>query len=488
MIPGEDRAARRVLLVCLAAGATTLIDQAVLNIAVPSMRQSVAATGADVQWIVAGYSLAFGLALVPGGSLGDLHGRKRLFMAGVAVFLLAGVTAATGEGPGTLIGARLVQGAAAGLVNSQVIGTVQDVFHGPARGRALGLYAVTGGVATALGPPLGGALVAGLGPEAGWRCCLLLSSPCAVLTLVLAARWLPPPRRTARDSRLDVLGLTVLCGCTLTLMVPFIRTPDSGGEALLWSAAVCALGAVFAVHQRLRVRRGRQPLVHPAVTSSKPFVLGTAVAMAQFGSSLAAFLVLTVFLQDGLGLSALLTAAVSLPGAAGAGISSALAWRLVRRIGPRTVTVGLTLSIGAALSGATVALCVPTGVLPVALAGTQLMSGVAGGLTVAPNQTQVLQHAPTEAAGVSGGILQMAQRIAAAVCLSAVPAVYLHAASGSPGGGNPRAGYALASCVCAALLAVALLMSLLRRAGDPPRLRRRATPALLVPPSPKENA
>jgi MFS family permease len=471
MLPGEDRTARRVLLVCMAAGATTLLDQAVLNIAVPSMRESLGATGADVQWIVAGYSLAFGLALVPGGSLGDLHGRKRPFLAGVAVFLLAGVTAATGGGPGTLIGARLVQGAAAGLVNSQVIGTIQDVFHGQARGRALGLYAVTGGVATALGPPLGGALVAGLGPEAGWRCCLLLSSPCAVVTLLLAARRLPPPRRTARNSRLDVLGLGLLCGCTLTLMVPFIRTPDSGGEALVWGTAVCALAAVFAVHQRLRVRRGRQPLVDRALTSSKPYLLGTAVAMAQFGSSLAAFLVITVFLQDGLGLSALLTAAVTLPGAVGMGISSALAWRLVRRIGPRTVTVGLTLGIGALLSGTVVALCVPTAVLPVALAGTQLLSGVAGGLAVSPNQAQVLQHAPAEAAGVGGGILQMAQRIAAAVCLSAVPAVYLHAASGPPGGGHPRAGYALASGVCAGLLAVALLLSRLRRAATPSPLQ-----------------
>ncbi|MEU6548635.1 hypothetical protein [Streptomyces sp. NPDC046859] len=133
------------------------------------------------------------------------------------------------------------------------------------------------------------------------------------------------------------------------------------------------------------------------------------------------------------------------------------------------MTVGLTLGIGAALMGAAVALWAQPSVLPVALAGTQLMSGVAGGLTVSPNQTQVLQHAPAEAAGVGGGILQMAQRIATAVCLSAVPAVYLHAASGPPGGSHARAGYALASCVCAGLLAVALLLSLLHRAGTPPR-------------------
>ncbi|MFF8404395.1 hypothetical protein ACF06P_22540 [Streptomyces sp. NPDC015684] len=134
------------------------------------------------------------------------------------------------------------------------------------------------------------------------------------------------------------------------------------------------------------------------------------------------------------------------------------------------MTVGLTLGIGAALTGAAVALYAPTEALPMTLGVTQLMSGTAGGLTVSPNQTQVLQHAPAEAAGVGGGVLQMAQRIAAAICLSAVPAVYLHAASGPPGDGQPRSGYALASCVCAGLLAVALLLSLRRATAPPSRL------------------
>ncbi|MFD8570530.1 MFS transporter [Streptomyces sp. NPDC059639] len=465
MLPGEDRAARRALLVCLAAGATTLLDQAVLNIAVPSMRHSLGAGAGDVQWIVAGYSLAFGLALVPGGSLGDAYGRKRFFLLGVAAFLLAGAAAATGRGPGTLITARLVQGAAAGLVNSQVIGTIQDLFHGQTRGRALGLYAVTSGVAAALGPPLGGALVAALGPELGWRCCLLLSAPCAVLTLALATRWLPPPRRTARDPRLDILGLALACACTLTLMIPFIRTPDSGGEALLWATGVAVLAVALTGHQRLRARRGRRPLLHPALSTSKPYLLGTAVAMAQFGAALASSLVLTVFLQEGLGLTALGTAAVTLPSALAMGVTSALAWRVVRRIGPRTVPLGLTLGIGAALTGSAVALTTPSAALPAALAGVQLLTGAAAGLTVSPNQTQVLLHAPADAAGVAGGVLQMAQRIAAAVCLSAVPAVYLHSAPTPPGGSGPRSAYALAACACAGLLAVALVLSRLRTPG-----------------------
>jgi len=155
----------------------------------------------------------------------------------------------------------------------------------------------------------------------------------------------------------------------------------------------------------------------------------------------------------------------------------------VRRIGLRTVSVGLTLGICAALAGAVAALFVPSAALPVVLAATQLLSGAAGGLAVSPNQTQVLQHAPAEAAGVGGGILQMAQRIAAAVCLSAVSAVYLHSTSGSAPGSGPRTAYALASCVCAGLLAAALVLARLRRAAVSPRPR----PEYLSPRTPRDN-
>ncbi len=138
MLPGDDRAARRVLTVCLAAGATTPPDQSVLDIAVPALRQSLSAGATDVQWIVSDCSSAFGLALVPGGSPGDVRGRRHLFLVGLSTFVPCGLVAATGTQPATVVVARLVQGAGAGLVNSQVIGTLQDVFHGLDRARALG--------------------------------------------------------------------------------------------------------------------------------------------------------------------------------------------------------------------------------------------------------------------------------------------------------------------------------------------------------------
>ncbi|WP_199844640.1 MFS transporter [Streptomyces sp. DSM 15324] len=470
MLPGEDRAARRVLTVCLAAGATTLLDQSVLNIAVPALRQSLSAGATDVQWIVSGYSLAFGIALVPGGSLGDARGRRHLFLLGLAAFVVCGVIAATGTRPGTVVVARLAQGAGAGLVNSQVIGTLQDVFRGVDRARALGLYAVTGGVAAALGPALGGALVALCGPDPGWRLCLLLSTPCGMLTWWLAARRLPPPRRLAAPGRPDLWGLVCVAALTLSLMLPFIRTPGGGPAVVLWTAAALAAAGALVLGQWWRVRRGRVPLVHPSLVRSAPYALGTVVAMAQFGSSMAAGLVLTLFLQSGLGLSALTTAAVTLPSAVAMGVSSAVAWRVVRRIGTHTVTAGLALGIVALLGGALAATRLPDAALPVALAVVQLGSGVAGGLAVSPNQARVLQHAPAEAAGVAGGILQMAQRIAAAVCLSAVSGIYLRGSTGAEGA--PRTAFAVASLVCAGLLGAGLVLSaVLRRepaeAGGP---------------------
>ncbi|MCX5373968.1 MFS transporter [Streptomyces sp. NBC_00103] len=458
MLPGDDRAARRVLTVCLAAGATTLLDQSVLNIAVPALRQSLSAGATDVQWIVSGYSLAFGLALVPGGSLGDVRGRKHLFLVGLSTFVLCGLVAATGTHPATVVVARLVQGAGAGLVNSQVIGTLQDVFHGLDRARALGLYAVTGGVAAALGPALGGALVALCGPGTGWRLCLLLSAPCGAVTLWLAARRLPPPRRVAAPGRPDLWGLLCVAALTLSLMLPFIRTPDGAGAVALWGAAALVAAGALVLGQWWRVRRGRVPLVHPSLIRSAPYTLGTLVAMANFGASLAAGLVLTLFLQSGLGLSALTTAAVTLPSAVAMGVSSAVAWRVVRRIGARTVTLGLSVGVLALLGGALAAVTLPLAALPLVLAAVQVASGAGAGLTVSPNQARVLQHAPAEAAGVAGGILQMTQRIAAAVCLSAVSGIYLRGAS--PAEGVPRTAFAVASVVCAGLLAAALPLSL----------------------------
>ncbi|MFJ4096715.1 MFS transporter [Kitasatospora sp. NPDC089913] len=452
-----DAAGRRVLLVCVAGGFTTLIDQSVLNTAIPALRESLHAQPAHLQWIVAGYSLAFGLALIPGGRLGDVRGRKWFFVGGLALFTVVSLLSATATEPWVLVTARLLQGAGAGLVNSQMIGTLQDVFQGQLRARALGMYAVTGGLAFALGPPIGGAVLAAVGPEQGWRLTFLLNVPFGLVTLLLAVRHLPRPRPSARHADLDLVGLLLVAALTLALMLPFVQPPGWAGWLGFAVAAAALLGAL-ARWQHRYARRGGHPLIHPALTRSAPYALGTALAMAQFGSSLAAGLVLTMFLQDGLGLSPMGAALVALPSAVAMGFASAFAWRVVQRFGRRTVTAGMAGSALVMLAGGLVARWAPTGPLPWLLALLQLLGGASVGLMAATNQAFVLRHAPAEAAGVSGAILQMAQRIAAAVSVSALSGVYLRATGG---GGGHRAAFAWASGVCAAVAALAVVASVL---------------------------
>ncbi|MQS17691.1 MFS transporter [Streptomyces kaniharaensis] len=450
-----DAAGRRVLLVCVAGGFTTLLDQSVLNTSIPALREGLHAQPAHLQWIVAGYSLAFGLALIPGGRLGDVKGRKWFFVTGLALFTLVSVVSATATDPGVLIAARLLQGAGAGLVNSQMIGTLQDVFDGQLRARALGLYAVTGGLAFALGPPVGGAVLAAVGPEQGWRLTFLLNVPFGLATVALAVRHLPRPRPSARHADLDLVGLLLVGALTLALMLPFVQPPAWTGWLAFAAVAALLLGGLV-WWQRRYARRGGHPLIHPALTRSAPYALGTATAMAQFGSSLAAGLVLTMFLQDGLGLSPMGAALVALPSAVAMGVASALAWRVVRRFGRRTVTAAMTGSALVMLTSGLVAHWAPAAVLPWLLALLQLLGGASVGLMGATNQAYVLRHAPAEAAGVSGAILQMAQRIAAAVGVSALSGVYLRATAG---GGGHRSAYLYASLVCAALAGLAVLAS-----------------------------
>ncbi|MEV7188915.1 MFS transporter [Kitasatospora sp. NPDC093102] len=475
-----DAAGRRVLLVCVAGGFTTLLDQSVLNTSIPALRETLHAGPADLQWIVAGYSLAFGLALIPGGRLGDVKGRKWFFVTGLALFTLVSLVSATATEPGVLVAARLLQGAGAGLVNSQMIGTLQDVFDGQLRARALGMYAVTGGLAFALGPPIGGAVLALAGPEHGWRLTFLLNVPFGLATVALAARHLPKPRPSSRNADLDILGLLLVGALTLALMLPFVRPPGWTGWLAFAAAALLLLGAL-AGWQRRSARTGGHPLIHPALTRSAPYALGTATAMAQFGSSLAASLVLTMFLQDGLGLSPMGAALVALPSAVAMGVASALAWRVVQRYGRRTVTAGMIGSALAILLSGLLAHWASVTALPWLLALLQLLGGASVGLMGSTNQAYVLRHAPAEAAGVSGAILQMAQRIAAAVAVSALSGVYLR---GTAGGGGHRTAFLTASVVCAGVAGLAVLASVFadraaareQREGGPVALSRGRTP------------
>ena len=147
----------------------TLLDVSIVNVAVPSIGTALRASPSDLQWVLSGYALTFGLALVPAGRFGDARGRRNVFVAGLGLFTLTSAAAGLAHSPGWLIAARLVQGVAAGVLNPQVVGMIQQMFRAEERGRPFGMLGATIGVSTAVGPLLGGALIHLGGPGVGWR-------------------------------------------------------------------------------------------------------------------------------------------------------------------------------------------------------------------------------------------------------------------------------------------------------------------------------
>jgi MFS family permease len=193
------------LAVCLVGGFMTVLDISIVNVALPDIRGSLGASAGDLQWVLSGYALAFGLVLVPAGRLGDAHGRRMMFMIGLAMFTLTSALAGVATGPLWLIIARFAQGLASGTLNPQVAGLIQQLYRGAQRGRAFGLLGAVIGISTAIGPLLGGALILAGGATDGWRWVFYVNVPIGLLALPAAWKLLPPARErdAAQDGKRD---------------------------------------------------------------------------------------------------------------------------------------------------------------------------------------------------------------------------------------------------------------------------------------------
>ena len=216
----------RALSVTLTAGFMSLLDVSIVAVALPSMREGLGASPAAIQWVVSGYALTFGLALVPAGRLGDAIGRRTMFLAALTGFVVCSAAAGAAQSIGMLVAARLVQGVAAGALAPQNSALIQQLFRGAERGRAFGFFGATIGISTAAGPVVGGLIRALAGGPGGWRWIFYVTVPIGLVALVLAARLLP--RGTpGKRGHIDVAGVALLGGGVLALMLPLVQA-ESG--------------------------------------------------------------------------------------------------------------------------------------------------------------------------------------------------------------------------------------------------------------------
>jgi EmrB/QacA subfamily drug resistance transporter len=323
-----------IVLLC-AAQFMVILDITVVNVALPSIQADLGIAVDDLQWVITAYTLAFGGLLLLGGRAADLLGRRRVFLAGLAVFTAASLGAALAGSTAALLAARVAQGVGAALVSPAALSLVTTIFpDGPERRRALAAWAAVAASGGAFGVLAGGALTEAL----GWEAIFLINVPIGV-AVGLGAVWLLPRPRGAAGGRIDVAGALLAVGSLVALIYGLVEAPAAGwGSAQtvgLLAAAVVGLGGFVAVEVRVR-----DPLVALAVFRRRPTVTALLLMIAGMGTVLSAFFFLTIYLQDVLGHSALRTGLEFLPGAVLLVIAAHVGGRLVSRFGARPVLAG----------------------------------------------------------------------------------------------------------------------------------------------------
>ncbi len=392
-----------------------LLDSTIVNVAIPSIQTSLQASYENIEWVISGYALAYGLFLVPSGRLGDRFGHKRLFMIGLVGFTLFSALCGTASSPNALILWRVLQGAMAGVMNPQILAVIQIAFPPKERGKAFGIYGSVVGVATAAGPLVGGLLIAANVRGMEWEPIFLINIPIGVLALVMATRSLK--QTYGRAGSLDLIGILLVSVAVLMLTVPLVEGRPLGWPIWTFASMIGSLLvlAMFGWWELGRVRSGKAVLVDVRLFRNRAFTGGMGIALAYFGGFVGIFFVASLFIQNGLQQSALYSGLTVMPFSLGSLISASQTDRVLRRLGRIAILLGSAL-VAFGIAG----LIVTMHTTGAALAGWQLspwffLAGFGSGMVISPNVTLVLAGVPRQDAGSASGVLSATQRVGQAI-------------------------------------------------------------------------
>jgi EmrB/QacA subfamily drug resistance transporter len=402
-----------------------LLDVTIVQVALPSIGADLGASDAQLEWIVSGYMLAFAVALITGGRLGDLYGRRRIFLVGIAGFTLSSAAAAAAWSGDVLVATRIVQGLFAALMVPQLLASVQAFFSPRERAPMYGLIGGVAGLAAVAGPVVGGWLVDADLWGLGWRSVFLINIPVGIAIFALAARFVPETR-SPRPMRLDVPGVALLSAVVLAFMVPLVEGQTLGWPVWLWIpvAVGAALLVVFVAYSRRRMRRDGSALLPMPLFADRGFSAGI-VTQAAFQGALNAFtLPFIIYLQVGLGFDALTAGLNLLAFSLGAMLGTGAVIPLVARLGKVLVTAGSViiavsvLWVFAVVSDTGAAFTGWAAVWPMALAGVGLA------LLVIPLVDVALATVPIADAGAASGAYSTFQQLGAAAGVAVSTTVF----------------------------------------------------------------
>jgi EmrB/QacA subfamily drug resistance transporter len=426
------------LLVMLLAAFMNLLDVSIVNIAIPSIQRGLHASYAGVQWALAGYALSYALVLITGGRLGDTYGRKRLFLIGVIGFTVMSALCGAAQSTGMLIASRVGQGAMGALMIPQVLSVIQVMFPAAERIKALAAFGVTAGLGAVSGPLLGGLLTSHNLLGLGWRSIFMINIPVGAIA-VAASLVLVRESRAPRQPRLDPVGVLLLSGALVLLLYPLVEGQQAGWPG--WTYLMMALSGpalvAFIGWERVKTRRDGSPLVELRMFRQRGFAVGMAIALTFFLGVASFGLVLTLFLQEGLGYAPLHAGAMFVPFSLGLFVASGAAARLEPTFGRAvTITGALIIAAGMAVLIGTVhhygAAVSGWDMVPgLALAGLGL------GTVIAPLANLVLADVPEQDAGSASGVLNTGFQLGNSIGIALMGVIFIDRLAVGPGASVP---------------------------------------------------
>lgn len=421
------------LAVLMVGGFMDLLDTTIVNVAVPSIQRHLHATSSGVEWIIAAYSLAYGATLITGGRLGDIVGRKRMFLLGMALFTASSALAGVSDTQGVLITARVLEGIGAAVMTTQVLSIIQAEFAPKERAGVFGMYGGISGLAAVVGPILGGVLVNANLFGWGWRTVFLINIPIGMCTLV-AASVLVRESCSEHPLRLDTVGAVLITAAILLLTYPLIQGRQDGWPTwsfVMLGASVLVL-VVFSVYERYKTRRDNSPLVVLGLFAQRAFVSGMVVEAAYYAGIGSLFIVFTLTIQAGLHYSALHAGLTLLPYSLGAMIASGASVPLTARAGRALIISGAALSAIGALAALWVAHHTGTTMTTLDLAAPFAVGGIGLGLLLPPIVNVILSGVDPNDAGSASGVLNTTQQIGQTIGVAVIGIVFFHLITPTP--------------------------------------------------------
>jgi EmrB/QacA subfamily drug resistance transporter len=425
------------LAVLLVGAFMALLDTTIVNVAIPTIRTSLAASNATLSWIVSGYALAFGLALIPAGRVGDRLGHKWVFIVGLSLFTVASLACGLARDDVQLITARAVQGLAGGMFFTPITALIQLMFSDRKRARAFAVLGATIGFSVALGPLVGGLIIQASGTETGWRLVFDVNIPLGVLAVIAAVMLLPGGAEKAGTAA-DWPGLVLLSAGLVALLTPLIEGQQAGWP--LWTyasmAGALALLAVFALWERHVEKTGADPLVPPRLFAHASFTGGVLLALVYFAAFTSIFFTIALLWQAGLGHTALQSGLVLTPFAIGLIGGASQSDALAARFGRTVLIAGLGMvAVGVTAVWLLLALTPSAGYSGWQLVAPLLIAGVGSGLFIAPNVDLIVATVDPGDAGAASGVIGTAQRVGSAIGIAIIGTVLfgtLHVSSAGP--------------------------------------------------------